>query len=82
MRWAGCVVHTVCTWLQAVRNIVLACVLFSVRASNFNRVSASRQHGLVEMCHDIPDITVRQPFSIIKCGVARLQTEESSLNGV
>lgn len=80
MRWTGCVMHTVGTLLQAVHNIVLAYLPFSVRSSNFNRVPASRQHGLVEMCHGIPDINFRQPFSIINCGVARLQTEESSLN--
>ena len=54
-----------------VRNIVLAYELFSVRSSNFNRVSANQQHGLVEMCHGIPDIKFHQPFSIINCGVAR-----------
>jgi hypothetical protein len=82
MRWTGCVVHMVGTWLQAARNVVLAYVLVCPRSSNFNRVSASRQPGLVEMCHGIPDIKLRQPFWIINCGVARLQTEESFLNSV
>jgi len=73
MRWKRCVVHTVGTWLQAVRNIVLAYVLFSIRSNNFSRVSASRQHGLVKMCHGIPDTEFRQLLSIINCGVARSQ---------
>jgi len=82
MIWTGCVVHTVGTWLQVVRNIVLAYVLVCLRSSNFNRVSAIRQHGLVEMCHGIPDIKFRQTFSIINCGVSRSLTEENSLNSV
>jgi len=79
MGWTGCVVHMVGTWLQNVRNVVLAYVLVCSRSSNFHRVSASRQYGVVETCHGIPDVGFRQPFSIINCGVARLQTEESSL---
>ena len=82
LRWTGCVVHTLGTWLHAVRNVVFAYVLFSERFSNFRRVSASRQPGLDEMCHGIPNIKFRQSFSIINCGVARLQTEDSSLNSV